>query len=214
MNSNPSTSTVIKEPEPQALGKNQLIVTKPAFEYVPDKEPEEAGRPSIFESVRIMALLESAYKIGATHEEAALHAGMASISPIKYHITAKSVLKIMLGDKDTGQRVTFPDLVELWKGNMTLAAKNAVYQSIAKGDTQNAWRVLERKQRQEWGLQAGQGSVDGGAVSAPVLGAESMDRMKEFEKPPAETPKPEIHPTEGQGKTESAPPAEPAKQAV
>jgi hypothetical protein len=228
MNNDSSTSAQITEEPVQAIGKNQVIVTKPSFRYVPDKEPTEAGRKSVFENERIMALLESAYKIGATHEEAALHAGMASMSPIKYHVTAKTVLRIMQGDKDTGERVTFPDLIELWKGNLTLAAKNAIYQSITAKNTQDSWRVLERKQRGEWGLQAGQGSVDGsGGMVAPLLGAESMDRMKEFAAPPAETKidekakeslpvnaEPHIHPMNPQAIAESPAPAAPAEQAV
>lgn len=208
MDINSSTSGEMDEAPAIPLGKNQVIVSKPLLEYVPVTE-DGSGRPSIFRSVRIMALLESAYKIGATHGEAALHAGLATVWAINHHIKHKSILKIIANGKDTGETITFPELVDIWKGNLTLTAKNAIYASIASKNTQDSWRVLERKQRAEWGLQAGQVGVDGGGGVEVNIGAEAMARSEKYQNPPdnqsvLESGEPNIHPTEGQVNAESA----------
>lgn len=169
-------------PEVRDVGKGQIIVAKPLFEFRQLKKPE-GGRPSMFENPRIMALLESAYKIGATHEEAALHAGLPSQHSLMYHIKAETELSIFYNNEDTGDKVKFNDLIALWRGNLTLAAKNAIYSSIAAKNTQDSWRVLERHQRNEWGLKAGQGSVDG---NSPLLdlGEEAAARVAKYVRDP------------------------------
>lgn len=175
-------STVGDTPETavQEIGSGKIIVQKPVFTYTPVEDPRKqgGGRPNVFTDVRRMALMESAYKIGATHEEASLHSGIP-ITTINHHVKAKTKLKVMLDGEETGETIEFPDLIALWKGNLTLAAKNAIYASVAAKNTQDSWRVLERHQRGEWGLKAGQGSVDG---NAPVhdLGAEALARLEKY----------------------------------
>lgn len=165
----------------QDIGRGKIVVNKPVFEFRQISTDEKGrGRKSIFESVRTMALLESAYKIGATHGEAALHAGILKTA-IEYHTKNRTELAVFVDGEDTGERVLFPDLIELWQGNITLAAKNAIYSSIAAKNTQDSWRLLERKQN-DWALQKGQGSVDGPAPSID-LGAEAMARLAKYQKP-------------------------------
>lgn len=215
MNDEESTKGETNNDKVQELGNGRVIVTKPRFEYRPVEKPV-GGRPSMFESARTIALLESAYKINATHDEAALHAGLPSGESIKYHMKARTPLRIFEGSRDTGETVTFPELVELWKGNLTLAAKNKIYKHVyGEGTgTQDSWRVLERKQAGEWGLRAGVGSVDGsgtGLVAVDLVG-EALQRAQKYDEPPnplsteviPPSIEPQIHPTEGQANDDSA----------
>jgi hypothetical protein len=83
----------------------------------------------------------------------------------------------------------YADVVRFWKGHLFMQAKSKIYKTIVAPDsgTTDAWRVLERHQKDEWGLKPGQGSVDGGGAAAmvPQLGEESVKRMQEFSAPPA-----------------------------
>ena len=127
MSTETSTEAPTQKTPIVTVGKGQIIVSKPVFTYVPEEKPREQGGgwPNVFTDVRRMALLESAYKIGATHEEASLHSGVP-LSTIKYHVKQQTKLKVVLDGTDTGETIIFPELVDLWRGNLTLAAKNAI----------------------------------------------------------------------------------------
>lgn len=140
----------------------------------------------MFENPRVMALLESAYTMDCTHEEAAKNAGLPSQHSLMYHIKEKTMLRIFKDGEDTGEMIEFIDLIDLWRANMGLAAKHTIYSRIVRGEGQDAWRYLERTQRR-WALQKGQGSVDGGSTIAVDLGAEAKARLEKYQEPETES---------------------------
>lgn len=134
----------------------------------------------------MMAVLEASYRIGCTHDEAAMAASVAP-DTIRNWVTHSLKLEIYINDKPTGQIVTYAQMVNLWKCHMTIQAKRKIYRAVVDESTgtHDAWRVLERRQPQEWGLRAGTASVDGGAPPLD-LGSEGAKRAQQFLQDPNE----------------------------
>lgn len=185
-------------PETSTTGSTPSSVTLPGSQTKEEKlraanvtfrlaNPAPTGQKHFLSDPRRLALLEAAYKQGYTHDEAALNAGIAPFT-IQRWLSEKVELKATVDGEEQDGTMTYADVVRFWKGHIYMQAKSKIYKTIVKDDsgTTDAWRLLERHQKDEWGLKPGQGSIDGGGagIVAPELGAESVKRMAEFTSPP------------------------------
>lgn len=150
-------------------------------------EAAPTGRKHFLMDPRRLALLEAAYKQGYTHDEAALNAGISPLT-IQSWLKDETQLRATVDGEEQEGTMKYADVVRFWKGHIYMQAKSKIYKTIVNENsgTTDAWRLLERHQKDEWGLKPGQGSVDGGGagIVAPELGAESVKRMQEFTSPP------------------------------
>lgn len=148
---------------------------------------EGLGRPHHLDNPRVMAMLEASYRVGCTHDEAAMTAQIAP-DTVQNWLSQQVKMEIYVNDKPTGQFLTYAQMCNLWKCHMLVQAKRKIYRSVVdeKTGTHDAWRVVERRQPQEWGLKAGVGSVDGSGGGAPPLdlASEGAKRAQEFQVDP------------------------------
>lgn len=141
--------------EPQAQAQSAKV-GKIRFVRVKNEDSAPQGRRHSLDDPRVMALLEAAYRIGCTHEEAAMTAVM-SPDTIESWMSRGVKLELYANGEPTGQIVTYAEMVNLWKCHMTIQAKRKIYRAVVDESTgtHDAWRVLERRQPTEWGLRAG-----------------------------------------------------------
>lgn len=110
----------------------------------------------------VMARLKEAYMNGANDTEAATNAGLIYDS-FRQKLNTKIVVEVQ-GERD---EITLRQLFDHWSESLILRLKKHVlktadYSPLISG-TADAWRWLERRRSKEFGLKAGQGSVDGNA---------------------------------------------------
>jgi hypothetical protein len=110
----------------------------------------------------VMARLKDAYLNGANDTEASAHAGLIYDS-FRQKLQTKIIVEIQ-GERD---EITLRQLFDHWKEQLIIKLKKHIlkttdYSPLISG-TSDSWRWLERTRAKEFGLKAGQGSVDGNA---------------------------------------------------
>ncbi len=110
----------------------------------------------------VMAKLKEAYMNGANDTEAATNAGLIYDS-FRQKLSTKIVVEIQ-GERD---EITLRQLFDHWSEALILKLKKHVLKTVEHSPlisgTSDAWRWLERRRSKDFGLKAGQGSVDGNA---------------------------------------------------
>lgn len=95
----------------------------------------------------VIKQLEEAFRNGATLAQAAMEAH-CSLTALKRHKQEGTLLTY------EGEEIRFNDLLEMWRGTPAYIAKKKIVDEIRKENsgTDDAWRLLERTERQEFGV--------------------------------------------------------------
>jgi hypothetical protein len=127
---------------------NKIMTEKAVFLR---NEEKKKTKPSIFDNPQVLPRLAMAFCIGATVEEAAHFAG-CSVSAIKKHMREQTPFHYTSrwGEDCT---TTFEAMVNSWRCHVTMLAKMKICESLLdpKTGTKDAWKVLERREPEEWG---------------------------------------------------------------
>jgi hypothetical protein len=131
------------------------------IEYEKLPKPKR-GAEGFWHKPMVMARLKDAYLTGARDIGAAADAGLIYQS-LKNKMQEKIPVKVA-GASDI---ITLRELCDYWRSLFMRRVERHVmktldYSPLVSG-TQDSWRIMERMNSKEWGLRAGQGSVDGNA---------------------------------------------------
>lgn len=151
-----------------SLGEEKKPLGKAPFDIVIIYEKEtlrkksKRGALGFWTKPFVMERIKEAYLNGANDTEAASHAGLIYDS-FRQKMQEKITVEIQ-GERD---EITLRQLFDHWQEKLILGLKEHILKT-SKGNplmygTADAWRWLERKRAKEFGLKAGQGSVDGNA---------------------------------------------------
>lgn len=129
------------------------------YEKYPD---QEKGAEGFWRKPMVMARLREAYLSGARDVGAAADAGL-----IYQSLKNKMQEKIPVSVAGASDVITLRELCDHWRQQFLRKVEKHImktldYSPLVSG-TQDAWRIMERMNSKEFGLRAGQGSVDGNA---------------------------------------------------
>lgn len=139
---------------------------RPEIKVVYEKEVIKKGKKhtqfGFWTKPVVMAFLKEAYLNGANDTEASAHAGLIYDS-FRQKLQTKIVVEVC-GERD---EITLRQLFDHWSEQLIMNLKSHILKT-SKGNaliygTSDAWRWLERRRSKDFGLKAGQGSVDGNA---------------------------------------------------
>lgn len=132
-----------------------------SIEY--EKYPKQKdGIEGFWRKPLVMAKLKDAYLTGARDIGAAADAGL-----IYQSLKNKMQEKIPVSVAGASCVITLRELCDHWRQSFLRKVERHImktldYSPLVSG-TQDSWRILERMNSKEFGLKAGQGSVDGNA---------------------------------------------------
>ena len=130
------------------------------YEKGKSKRKQGGGKDGFWTNPLIMKKIEMAYLRGARDIGAAAEGGIM-YQTLKNHM--KQEISVKIGGESG--KVTLRELCDHWRVLFLRRVEDHItktldYNPLTSG-TQDAWRILERMNSKEWGLRAGQGSVDG-----------------------------------------------------
>lgn len=128
---------VDKTPTTQDETRPSTIKTVELVKYVPKKELiDKWGRPKAI-TLEVLRDLKYAFLIGSTNREAALYAGIS-----------ESTYYLFLQDMEEELKEGFSELVETWKNDMILSARQTMRN--ATRTPEHAKWLLERRRKDEF----------------------------------------------------------------
>lgn len=150
-----------KKSQTQDESQEPVLIFEVEIEY--EKYPKlKAGADGFWRKPMVMAKLKDAYLTGARDIGAAADAGLIYQS-LKNKMQEKIPVKVA-GASDT---ITLRELCDHWRQSFLRKVERHIMKTVEGNvlmyGTQDAWRILERMNSKEWGLKAGQGSIDGNA---------------------------------------------------
>lgn len=154
----PSKSTLgIVQVVQQSEAKNSIMPLSFLGEIIPKNaqilrhQGTMKTKPCIFDDPQVLPRFAMALCIGFTLEESASFAG-CSASAIKKHVRERTSFQVTTHTGEVNVR-TFDELVCGWKLHITMLAKMKIYHQLLRPetDTKDAWKILERKEPEEWG---------------------------------------------------------------